>query len=534
MAASSLLWILIMVGAIINAFPVSKPNIIFILTDDQDITLDGMEETTMQQTTKLLVNQGLTFTNSFVSSPICCVSRSSIMSGRYVHNTGVYNNSLSGGCSNITWQTNIEPNCFAATFQELGYNTFYAGKYLNQYGFAKAGGVAHIPKGWIHWKGLVGNSKYYNYSISNNGIIEKHGDNYANDYYTDLIHNQSITFLNNNIKPNEPFLMVMASPAAHGPFTPAPQYANTDQNEQAPRIPNFNDVSVNIQKHDLFRKYIKTPMNSSQIKNCDQIWRHRHGTLKSVDDMIYDIYNTLNKKNLLNNTYFVYFSDNGFQDGQFGQIGDKRQLYENDIRIPFYISGPGIAKGVKTDIMALNIDIAPTLIDLANGQIPNYMDGMSLKPYLFDSKYHYKNIQERMDNEIKSIKQQFLVEYHGEDQPQNSECDYVYGACDRPIDSWNNTYSCVRMIDGEDMQVNGTIYCQFKCFVPKTHIEIQCPDKNVAQFSGEFYDLDKDYYELNNNMLSLNSTTNGMYEQMLQSFKNCKGQTQCNALRQGH
>lgn len=86
-----------------------------IITDDQDIT----------------VNQGLTFTNSFISSPICCVSRSSIMSGRYVHNHRVHNNSLNGGCSNTIWQSKIEPTCLAVHIKNAGYTTFYNGKYLN-------------------------------------------------------------------------------------------------------------------------------------------------------------------------------------------------------------------------------------------------------------------------------------------------------------------------------------------------------------------------------------------------------------------
>ena len=100
----------------------NKPNIIFILTDDQDITLGGMDG--MLKTQNLIVNKGLTFKNSFVSSPICCVSRSSIMSGRYVHNHHVTNNTISGGCSNQAWQQNIEPTCMAVHIQNAGINSF--------------------------------------------------------------------------------------------------------------------------------------------------------------------------------------------------------------------------------------------------------------------------------------------------------------------------------------------------------------------------------------------------------------------------
>ena len=157
----------------------------------------------MPKTNELIVNNGITFKNAFVSSPICCVSRASILSGRYVHNHQTVNNSIAGNCSSPWWQTNIEPYCFAPIISNFGYKTFYAGKYLNQYGNIDAGGVEHIPLGWTHWKGLVGNSKYYNYDISDNGIEVHYGKNYTLDYYTDVINEQGIEFLNNMSMTND-------------------------------------------------------------------------------------------------------------------------------------------------------------------------------------------------------------------------------------------------------------------------------------------------------------------------------------------
>ena len=444
-----------------------------------------------------------------------------------MHNHHVTNNSLTGGCSNGTWQTIVEPTCFAVHIKDLGYNTFFSGKYLNKYGTKNTGGVEHIPAGWDSWFGLVGNSKYYNYSISNNGKEETHSDNYYNDYYTDLIKNQSLKWLTEYNTLDVPFLMMMATPAAHGPFTPAPQYANAS-NATAPRIPNYNDVIDNKGKHNLFREYITTPMTAQQMASVDKTYEHRHETLMSVDDMINDIYNLLEQKGLLNNTYFVFFSDNGFHSGQFGQPGDKRQLYENDIRVPLYFSGPGIPKGYTTDMIGVNVDLGPTIIELAKGTIPEYMDGLSLVPYLFDAKYQYQNDRVDDANLNVSVKQQFLVEYYGEsgDGPNG-----VHGSGTRPGDSWNNTYQCVRMIDGIDGYVNGTIYCQFKCFALDTHVEVVCPDSTLPQFYGEFYNLDNDYYEINNTMLNLSPSVNQTYRNMLKSFMSCSGQQECNSLR---
>eukprot|EP01084_Bolivina_argentea_P080735 146220_1 len=398
-----------------------KPNIVFILTDDQDITLDGMKY--MSKTNKIIVENGIEFTNAFVSTPICCVSRASILSGRYVHNHGTINNSFQGGCFGKNWQNNIEPNCFSTYIKSYGYTTFYAGKYLNVYGNEQfdTGGVEHVPEGWDYWYGLVGNAKYYDYTISDNGKYVHYEHNYSNgDYYTNVIHKQSVNFLINNYyynkKNSNPFFMVIAVPASHAPFTTEPKYENTANNGVAPRIPSWNNVNKNVisNKHDIISKYHNKKMGKDAINICDKFWRMRHGTLQTVDDIIFDIYNIIDKKlNLIENTYFIYLSDHGFHIGQFGMGWDKRQPYETDIRIPFYIMGPNIEKNIKTDIIALNIDIAPTLIELTGNKIPKHMDGKSLIKYIFNDKYYYKKNDKRNKNNL-NLKQQFLIEYYGD------------------------------------------------------------------------------------------------------------------------
>ncbi|PIK58794.1 putative N-acetylglucosamine-6-sulfatase [Apostichopus japonicus] len=107
-----------------------KPNIIFILTDDQDVTMNGI--TPMKQTQKLIGDAGMTFTNMFASTPICCPSRSSILTGNYIHNHNAVNNTIQGHCSSTEWQNGPEKNTFAAHLKAENYTTFFAGKYLNQ------------------------------------------------------------------------------------------------------------------------------------------------------------------------------------------------------------------------------------------------------------------------------------------------------------------------------------------------------------------------------------------------------------------
>uniref|UniRef100_S4RL60 Sulfatase N-terminal domain-containing protein n=1 Tax=Petromyzon marinus TaxID=7757 RepID=S4RL60_PETMA len=143
--------------------------------------------TPLKKTIALIGDEGATFTNAFVASPLCCPSRSSILTGKYPHNHGVVNNSLSGNCSSAAWQKLQETDAFPVHLRRAGYHTFFAGKYLNPYGDGSVGGVAHVPPGWDVWNGLVQNSKYYNYTLSVNGKLEEHGTDYSKDYLTDLI-----------------------------------------------------------------------------------------------------------------------------------------------------------------------------------------------------------------------------------------------------------------------------------------------------------------------------------------------------------
>ena len=122
-----------------------------------------------------------------MTSPLCCPSRSSILTGQYVHNHHAKNNSLSGGCSSLSWQQGPEKRSISTYMKSMGYKTFFGGKYLNRYGNPHVGGPQHVPPGWDEWYGLVGNSRYYNYTLSVNGQPEKHGDSYGPDYLTDLL-----------------------------------------------------------------------------------------------------------------------------------------------------------------------------------------------------------------------------------------------------------------------------------------------------------------------------------------------------------
>jgi N-acetylglucosamine-6-sulfatase len=136
----------------------ARPNILFIFTDDQDIVLNSL--TVMPKLKKLVIDEGAFFENAFCNTPICCPSRAEVTTGRYMHNTKATNN----GCGGREFQENQELDNVAHFAAKGGYDPYYSGKYLNNYGSAQMGGTAHIPRGWKEWHALVGNSKYYNVS----------------------------------------------------------------------------------------------------------------------------------------------------------------------------------------------------------------------------------------------------------------------------------------------------------------------------------------------------------------------------------
>ncbi|KAG8577988.1 hypothetical protein GDO81_010349 [Engystomops pustulosus] len=378
--SSSPAWVclLLHVGLLCPVLGTSRrPNIVLILTDDQDVSLGGM--TPLKKTKALIADHGVTFTNA--------------------------------------------------------------------YGAEDAGGIGHVPPGWSYWFALEKNSKYYNYTLSENGKARNFGQNYSVDYLTDVLANISLDFLSYKSN-NEPFFMMIATPAPHSPWTAAPQYENSFPNVTAPRNSNFNVHGKD--KHWLIRQ-AKTPMSNTSIQFLDNAFRKRWQTLLSVDDLVEKLLKQLQARGELDNTFIFFTSDNGYHTGQFSLPIDKRQLYEFDIKVPLLVRGPGVNPNQTSKALVANIDLGPTILDIAGFDLnKTQMDGMSYLPIL-------KNGNETWRTDI-------LVEYQGEGEnrtdpacpavgPGVSQC-FPDCVCE---DSYNNTYACVRTISKDhDLQ-----YCEF-------------------------------------------------------------------------
>ncbi|XP_043230612.1 extracellular sulfatase Sulf-1-like [Amphibalanus amphitrite] len=348
-----------------------RPNIVIIMTDDLDVELGSLNY--MPKLRRLLQDEGVTFRHGYVSTPLCCPSRSSYLTGMFVHNHQVYTNR--DNCSSALWQQSHERRSYAAYLQSAGYRTGHFGKYMNRYD------GEHIPAGWHHWSSLIFNSKYYNYSMNVNGRRREHGWRYPEDYLPSVIVNESLSFFESSRREHadSPVLMVVSFPGPHGPEDAAPQYTELFMNATDHHTPAY-DFAPSEDKQWFLRHVDK--MDEVERTFTDLLMTKRLQTLQSVDDGIEEVYQRLSAAGELDSTYIIFTSDHGYHLGQFGLPKGKSYPFEFDIRVPFVVRGPGVRAGSRSRDAVLNVDLAPTLLELAGLGRPPQMDGRSFVPLL--------------------------------------------------------------------------------------------------------------------------------------------------------
>ncbi|HNS02973.1 MAG TPA: sulfatase [Anaerolineae bacterium] len=355
-----------------------QPNIVMILTDDQDLLLDSMDY--MPQVDALLAKRGTTFSNFFVSLPLCCPARAMVLRGEYSHNNGILTNLWPTGGFAKAYTSGFEYNTIATALHDAGYRTALIGKYLN--GYPNSDNLTYIPPGWDEWWAPITDSAYgsYDYKVNHNGVIEEYGSA-PEDYITDVISDQGMAFIRQTttVSPTQPFFMALNFYAPHSPARPAPRHKDLFPDVQAPRRPSFNEEDVSDKP-----PFMQTapPLTEEQIQEMDTLYRRRLQSLQAVDEAVATLVQTLEETGQLDNTYIFFLSDNGFHMGEHRMLSGKGMPYEEDIHLPLVVRGPGVRKNAVRDDLATMIDMAPTFAAIAGAQMTNSVDGRSLLPLL--------------------------------------------------------------------------------------------------------------------------------------------------------
>jgi arylsulfatase A-like enzyme len=423
----------------LNAFAQQRPNIIYIMSDDHDADAISAYNKKLTSTPNIdrIANEGILFNRCFVGNSICSPARATLLTGQHSHKNGVKDNFTRFDSSEITMPKLLQQN---------GYQTAIVGKWhLHSY-----------PTGFDYWKILPGQGLYFEPRlISMNGDTDTyHG--YASDVITD----EAISWLNNRDK-TRPFVLLLHHKAPHRTFLPPLKYIQQFHNKKIPepstlyvdtaghgsawRIQTMSildlmklcsDLKVDpkylidipwLKPDSAEVSYYNTIMNRIPQPDRDkikEIYAERGKLLQklrpkgkellkykyqwylqdylacvaSVDENVGRVLKYLDDNNLTKNTMLIYTGDQGMYLGENGWF-DKRFMYDVSMQAPLIIRWPGhIKPKTVTSVLAQNIDFAPTILDAAKTEIPNWMQGLSLVPVITGKKplpdrhylyYHY-------------------------------------------------------------------------------------------------------------------------------------------------
>jgi N-acetylglucosamine-6-sulfatase len=344
------------------------PSFVVILADD----LDWAALRASPGLVRRLEEGGITFSNAFVADPRCCPSRVSVLTGKYVHNHGVLQNAPPFGGFATFHAQGGETSTLAVWLQAAGYRTALVGKYLNGYPDPTVPS-AYVPQGWDDWHAVTGQVAYFNYTINDNGVLSHHGAD-ESDYLTDVLGTIAVGAIAAARAENQPLFLYLAPYAPHQPALPAPRDAQAKVT-RSHEGPSFNEADLS-DKPGWVQAF--PPLDARQAQSIAVLDRRRLRSLLGLEDMVDRVLRALDEAHMRDNTYVIFTSDNGFHAGQHRLPRGKGTAYEEDIHVPLFISGPGIAAGSSRDQLVSLIDLAPTIAQLAHISAPDNVDGRSL------------------------------------------------------------------------------------------------------------------------------------------------------------
>ena len=359
----SIRWMVVILPFFLTFFPIhlfaqqKEPNIIFILTDDHRWDALSSMGHPVIQTPNLdrLSEEGIMFTNAFVTTSLCSPSRASFLTGQYPHQHGVVTNHTPWDNRNIT---------FLELLKTAGYETAFIGKWhMPGKGLPKLRGLDHF----ISFTKEGGQGVYYNCPLIIDGVKAERAGKYITEDLTDF----ALKFIEK--KRDTPFCLYLSHKAVHFGFRPPPHLKGIYKDLDL-KLPPESDTWVTLTNRHPFVGAL-FPMNMLYRGYCE--------TVASVDEQVGRVIKKLEALNILDDTIIVYAGDNGHFWGEHG-LYDKRLAYEESIRIPFIVRFPALIDdpGRRASQMILNLDLAPTLLDVVGIEIPSHMQGTSLKPIL--------------------------------------------------------------------------------------------------------------------------------------------------------
>lgn len=369
-------WLVLSLSCIVTISPRAavaedRPNFVFIYTDDQ--RWDALSCVQEEQGEKgrfpwlespnldKLASEGVRFRNAFVVLALCAPSRASFLTGQYGHKNGIIDNHTPFPEQSVT---------HASLLRAAGYTTGYIGKW-------HMGAQSGQRPGFDYSASFIGQGVYFDCPFEINGAKTT-----TKGWVDDVSTEYAIDFIKKNQE--KPFSLVLGYKTCHGPFTPPERHANTYGEAEAKKVPSLATPAI-------YRDVIEgfTGSKPASLEPGKETVKTNLGMfrgLRAIDENVGKLLKTLDELGLTENTVVVYTSDNGFYLGEHG-LGDKRSAYEESMRIPMLVRYPKkFAGGKVRDEMVLNIDVAPTILELAGVDVPKAMQGMSWKKLLESDK----------------------------------------------------------------------------------------------------------------------------------------------------
>ena len=359
---SLLPWLLAV--SLFPAFAAAKPpNIIFILSDDHRYDLMGFHPDAPEwlETPALdrLAKEGAHLANAFVSTSLCSPSRASVLTGQYMHHHRVVDNQRPVPKGTVFFPQHL---------QKAGYRTAYVGKW-------HMGHDNDEPRpGFHHWVSFKGQGTYFDPELNINGRRQA-----FKGYNADILTAQAIKWLKER-PTDQPFLLYLGYKAVHYPFTPAPRHATRYEGRKIPYPATMANTEENYATQPRWVRerrfgihgidHMQTgPLDHDPVPDFDELYYNFCETIHGLDENIGRLLTHLDQSKLAKDTLVLYMGDNGFALGEHG-FYDKRDAFEESIRVPLLARGPGIKPGTVIEEMVQNIDIAPTLLEAAGTKAP--------------------------------------------------------------------------------------------------------------------------------------------------------------------